>query len=252
MFFAVGSIYLAICERPGWLAGAAMGLALSIKLAAAIFIPALLAGLSTNRRRAAFVLGASSVFILASLPYLADAPRLILSSMLSYESRFGVWGWPRLLAIGMAAAEWYPDIWPWLTPLPLLIVAYATAGKYMCLAVITLAIARLRKTFDVFNLCSYSVFLFLFLTPGFGIQYLTWAVPFTLAGKKRLTLLFTLVAGALLSATYLSWCGGAPCSFANSLDKKDSAIELIALGLVTWVTIGALLSKNNLAALRKC
>jgi len=84
------------------------------------------------------------------------------------------------------------------------------------------------------------VFLFLFLTPGFGMQYLAWLVPWVVALGIWPTLLFYVASSAFVILVYNDWCGGFPWYVADVLFRPWDVRDAL-LGLVCWVSILAVL-----------
>jgi hypothetical protein len=81
------------------------------------------------------------------------------------------------------------------------------------------------------------MFLFLSLTPGFGVQYLAWLVPWVVARGVRPTLIYYLVGALFLGAYYTSAAGGVPWDLANTLGRSAWTPIVLGLGLVCWVVI---------------
>src|SRR5579862_156244 len=96
MLFVVLSVYLIAAGRPVWLAGAALGMALNVKVVPVIFLPAILLYLATSRRRVEYCLAAAVVFLAGSVPYLIQDPWLVIRGVFGYQPVRGYWGLPEI------------------------------------------------------------------------------------------------------------------------------------------------------------
>ena len=87
------SVYWLETRRALWMTGAAMGMALSIKIVPVIFIPAVLLYLPGMRQRWRYLATVAAVFGLASLPYLvqrSDPDRQDLAELQQYARFMGI------------------------------------------------------------------------------------------------------------------------------------------------------------------
>jgi len=225
------SVYWLQTRRALWMAGAAMGMALSIKIVPVIFIPAVLLYLPGMRQRWRYLASVAAVFVLASLPYVVQDPILIANTLLSYNSTPGLWGFSVLSVFFRDSANW-----GWLFR------SYAAGGKVLVLAaILCLSVAiNLRPNKPPLMLqCGAVVFLFLFLTPGFAMQYLAWLVPWVLALGIWPTLVFYVISGAFVVIVYNDWCGGFPWYSADVLFRPWDVSHAM-LGLLCWVAVAAM------------
>ena len=230
--FVLLSIYFLECRRSSWLAGAAIGMALNIKMVPLIFIPAVLLYLPGLRDRLRYTVSAAAVFGLGSLPYLLREPVLIARTMLSYSSKFGLWGFSLFAVIARESTRW-----SWLSR------QYAAGGKFLALAAVLClsAAMNLRTNKPPLVLqCGAIAFLFLFLTPGFAMQYLAWLVPWVVALGAAPTLLFYAASGVFVVMVYNDWSGGFPWHAANALFRPWEVSHAF-LGLVCWLSVLAVL-----------
>ena len=230
--FVVLSIYFLDSRRSMWASGAAMGMALNIKIVPVIFIPAVLLYLPGARERLRYAISMATVFGLGSLPYLIREPVLIAKTMLGYSSKFGLWGFSLFAVMLRDSANW-----GWLSR------QYAVSGKFVALAAIlcfSVAMNFRANKPPLFVQCGAVVFLFLFLTPGFGMQYLAWLVPWVVALGIWPTLLFYVASSAFVILVYNDWCGGFPWYIADVLFRPWDVRDAL-LGLVCWVSILAVL-----------
>lgn len=231
MAFLVASIYLVGRLRSPWAAGVALGMALNIKLAAFIFVPAIGLNIPGIRRKLAFTGAAAATFLIGSMPYLLQEPRLILSRMGGYKSVFDWWGIGRLcVTLGHDGA------------LRVVCSEYSTYGKYLVLLAIIAAAfwtVRQKSSLSLLFQAGLAAFLFFAITPGFGVQYLAWLVPFTALLPRGRAVLYHVVSGAFLFAYYNRGAEGLPWFFVNEVEHPVWYGHVVFLGLLCWIVICA-------------
>ncbi len=236
IFFVLASIYLIEKGERLWLAGLALGLAVNIKVAPLMLAPAIYFYLPAMRKRIAYFGVAAAVFLAGSVPYLLLDP-LILKNVFGYESLYGQWGWSVLME------RWYWEAPRYLNPphdVTGIHAIFAAIGKSIMLIAILIASyrmnARERGKPPLILQCGFIITLFLFLTPGFGIQYLVWLVPFVIALDLWPTLLFYLTAGIYQLMGYTCWAyRTTPPHFCL---ERDTAFYVMLLG---WCPLALLL-----------
>src|SRR3982751_387433 len=149
--------------------------------------------------------------------------------MFSYGSRAGPWG---LSSLAHAFAQ-SGDCW--------LCHEYDVHGKTILLLLICLATVGMNygtNRLPLFAQCGFITTLLLFLTPGFGLQYLVWAVPWLVWLPPMLAMIFQLTAGALFFTVYTHWSRGLPLYFADSLEVPGWGAQGAYLGLICWLLTG--------------
>jgi len=202
IFFVLLSAYLLETRGGVRLAAIAFGLALNIKVAPLIFAPALCFYLPGTRKRIEYFGLATLVFLCGSLPYLLSDPALIARSVFGYSSIYGHWGWTHL------AATWFPHSLRFARPPHDVVGAHAVAaaaGKWLMFAFIVAAALWLNRRPNKPPLTlqlGLAAALFLFLTPGFGAQYLFWLTPWVVFLGLRACLVYYLAAGLYLAVEY--------------------------------------------------
>jgi hypothetical protein len=165
------------------------------------------------------------------MPWLAQYPELILRTILSYHSTTGLWGLYFLAGLlktmGMAGAyDLYGPVAGWIA---LLTVALLPFG-----------LKALDSRPSLFVQCGVITFLFLFLSPGFGLQYLAWTVPWIVALGIGPTAGYYAVAGTFMIAVYTEAAGGLRINaYADLLTAKNFTM-LILMGFVCWIAIGVI------------
>jgi hypothetical protein len=207
IFFVLLSVYLVHKRESAGLAGLAMGLALSIKVSAVLFLPMFVLYLPDIRKRMRYLFAAGVMAFIACLPYIAQDPVFILKRVLGYSSLYGIWGLSRILNGGLPSG------------LEALNRAYMDAGGYLVLAlliVMAFIMNRRPNRPSLFVQCGISAFAFMSLTPGFGVQYFAWLVPWVVIVGVGTSLIFYATTGLFLFLVYTYWSRGFPWYFANS------------------------------------
>jgi len=231
--FAVLAAVLLDQRRHPALAGIAWGMSLNIKIVPIILAPALLPAIPTWRGRFAFGVTAALTAGLPTLPYALAEPRLLLRQILFYPSLSGQWGYTRLIGLfeehGWAAAvdELARD-WGRL----LLMVAIMAVSLWQ---------ARYARQTSAFWRCGAVFATFFALTPGFGVQYLAWMVPWVVALGPGIALAVYGTSGLFLFEVYQTSAKSWPWWYAEVAGWTDYP-HIIRLEQIAWLTIcGALI-----------
>jgi hypothetical protein len=200
VFFVLLS--LAWIRAPGsmLLAGAAMGMSVNFKVVPLVFWPAVFLWLSSWRRRFVYFGAAITVIVVASLPVVLEDPALVARKVFGYSSDYGVWGiaWMLLPASRETTA---------------LNSFFRHFGRPLLVAIL-IALAwwmnRRAEKPPLFRQLGVLAFAFLTFTPGFGVQYLAWLVPWIAGVPLWAAVAFTAANGAYLFLVYTCWCQGLP------------------------------------------
>jgi hypothetical protein len=229
MCVILASVCLIRSRHFAW-AGVAVGIALSIKLSALIFVPAL--AIAAGAKRSAAMAGAALVcFCGFSLPYIWQFPGTILASVMKYAGLYKYWGIPAFsLLIGA------DGVYLW----------YERVGKFIALGAVGVAVVVVHKRAirekgrpeDLLLSCGLSAALFLFFTPGFGVQYLVYLVPWLAISRGSVAASFHVTSGAWLAAFYTWGSGGFPWYLANTFSTRFMPVPVFSLGLLTWIATG--------------
>lgn len=220
----LASVCLIRSRHIAW-AGVAIGLALSVKLSALVFVPAL-AIAAGAKKSAAMAAAALVCFCGLSLPYIWEFPGTILPSLMKYAGLYGYWGIPA---------------WSLLTGADGVYLWYQTLGKFIALGAVGFAVVVIRKggrQEDMLLSCGLSAALFLLFTPGFGVQYLVYLVPWLAIARVPVAAGFHVISGAYLAAFYTWSSRGFPWYLADTFSTQFMPIPVFSLGLLTWMAIG--------------
>ncbi|HJX91163.1 MAG TPA: glycosyltransferase 87 family protein [Pyrinomonadaceae bacterium] len=237
VFLLLLSVYAFERFSSDWLAGLAFGMALNIKIVPLIFIPAIFFYLSNMKRRVVFFAVALAILFVASLPYIMIDPILIGHKMLGYGSTYNRWGWPLLLNFIFLPRSTLPLIDYDSAILHRFLFGYS---KYM-ISVFVVVISwfmnrRNANKPSLFFQYGLIFSLFLTLTPGFGVQYLAWLIPFVIALGESRTIFYYASSGAYLFAIYEFWSDGT-FYFANSTTHQTPTVTVFASSLLCWVSV---------------
>ncbi|HEV8113982.1 MAG TPA: glycosyltransferase family 87 protein [Planctomycetota bacterium] len=192
IFFVLVSILLLERRAPFWLAGLAMGMAVDMKVVPLVFWPAICLWLPSWRARFEYFGAAVSAIVVASLPWIFQEPALIARKVLLYKSSYGLWGISRILKGALAFESW--------------------GRVFLAATLVGLALWMNRRPArpPLFRQLAVLAFAFLVVTPGFGVQYLAWLVPWIAGIAPGVALAWCLASGAFLFLVYTFWCQGVP------------------------------------------
>ena len=218
------SVYLlADRQRPG-LAGAAIAVALSIKIVPIVAGPALLVFAVRQGRRTVLRFGGgfAAVFIPVWAPALLLELGPIVRNVLGYQgSPVSQWG---LVQFGHWAGD--PSWVGWLDGPGRVLLLAISAGVP--------ALAVWRHPDAVAEAVGLTLVGVLLLSPAFGTQYLVWAAAASLLLGSRIGAAFNVLAGILLVVVYTRWNGGLPWDVgrASILTAGESVF-----GEVVWAVL---------------
>lgn len=215
------------------LSGAAFGMALNVKAIPLIFLPAFCLYVS-GWWRFVFIACAALAVLAGSLPYVFQDPLIIAQKVLGYGSYYGHWGLSRVLSdlapSGGLAAQ-----------LDALLRAF---GRVLALGVPALAavlmnaphlLTRLARP-SLYVQCGVAAALFLALTPGFGVQYVAWLVPWVPAAGAAVAAAFYATTGLFLFLVYDYWSAQFPW---HTADARPYEVDwwpraVVNVELVAW------------------
>ncbi len=218
------AVFLIETGRPAWAAGLAYGMSLSIKVWPAVLGPVFLLYLGRNKDRALFTAAGAAVFVLGGMPFLAQDPLFVIRHVLSYRSLFGQWGIGQILVS---------------LPAPTLGELFQTYGPVavmlLCLAVAVAA--HIGSKAPLLARVGLVTAVFLAFTPGFGIQYLAWLVPWLGALGGYHLLLYSIAAGVFQFLVYHYWSKGFPWYLADSTMVGPWRDSLILPEMICWLVV---------------
>jgi len=203
-------------------AGILFGMALNTKLVALFFIPSLFFYLRGSKRLSCI----GSMLITAFLPwtpYLMTDPMVIITKTLGYASLTGIWG---ISFLGKGSFA-YSIIEPYIRYVLAAIIVFVSwlANRYPARPPLLIQ-------------WGFSIHLFLFLAPGFGIQYLAWLSPWLATMAPQIIFYSYLCQGAFQILLYTFWSRGIPWDFADSITSGPWNDLLISSQLAAWISVG--------------
>ncbi|MDP3722444.1 MAG: hypothetical protein Q8R91_02980 [Candidatus Omnitrophota bacterium] len=239
---AVAILVLSVCVaergRPG-LSGAALALAASIRQHFAGLLVPLLRGAGSRWPIALASCAAVGVALNVRLLASAHLDRLLAPTLL-----YGKWGYTLLLLqgarllglLGLDTLKTVPAaLTQWLDAYAIAPYVIWTLG-YWVWSVRQGASLDLWKATLLFLVGLYVV------SPGFGMQWLVWAVPFWLVVNRRQAMWYSFLAGTFLAGSYWQWTLNGKYGVASitedlgRLSRFDLAgvVAVGAVGLATW------------------
>jgi hypothetical protein len=237
---AVLMLYAALLHGRGkpLLAGLALAGAVNVKLIPLILVPGFLLLCSQPRAGLRFLLG----FTLGCVPLLIAlwvVPREFYANALGYNSNLERWGLP---AWGLEAEGEYPRLFQLLT------VQYRQIGRDVILVVAT-ALAFLGRfaRWDMVRVGALVLAAFLFLAPGFGVQYLVWLVPLLAAASLRYSVWWALLGGAFAVFDYQTFLTG---EWPLRSDHQPLNHTVGLVGLCAWAVLGFFLCEELISVPR--
>ena len=163
-----------------------------------------------------------------------------MDNIFSYNSLTGIWGIGHILESILSNGH---------VPVLLKQILYDLFTYYLALfkpfffliEIILIRILVRSKKLDLLAL-SFVVFcLFLALTPGFGVQYLSWLSYFAIIMYPLLGGIYVALGGVFLYRVYLFWGRGQAPYYANSLVAGQWGGFDLVLDIILWFTIVAML-----------
>ena len=232
IFFVILSLYLIQTKHSTVGGGIFFGMALNMKVVPLILGPAFLFHLKSWRARMIFVVWAMLVVTLSSMPYLMQDPVGIMNQTLGYKGSPAPWGLTTLLLVlGLSENQ--------------------ITGTVLRLLIVVLAFLipmwMSRKGMDAYTQFGAVIFSFLFLAPGFGVQYLAWTVPFILTLELGWTIAYYLTAGTFIFVLFDYWSSG-DWYFANIHSQLNWGHLGTISGYLCWALIGELLIRYSQVA----
>lgn len=238
-FLILISVFLLVFKSWPALAGGIFGLALNVKIVPLILLPAFYLWLRARNPRIHFVLGAGAVFIAGFALHFVFVPREIFHNVFGYGSFTGFWGISRIFV----NSEWLFSI----SKAIILILAFGFS--YYATSSVNNQSKPLREQTsrgeDLIRAIGGTYIIFLTLTPGFGVQYLVWFLPFSLFwGRFQIT--YTIFSSCFIFLSYTYW-SGLPWDYANSWQPGGPRWAWnysVVAGFLTWIWICALFLKE--------
>lgn len=231
MFTLLSAYLVASGSRYVW-AGAALGAAINVKIVPVLIVPVFFATCPDGRSFLRFLLGLS----VGAIPFviMTILSPVFLSNLLGYKSYIQDWGIMIFLNYGHYPSHMAPRV-------KILQDWYYDLGRYFMLlvsAVVAFLVWRLRR-WDAFEAGALAWCVFLMLTPGWGMQYVIYALPLLAAVSLRYALSYGFLAGLYLVAFYwVKWTGKLPLE--SVFFTYDPHIFFpLPIGVLAWGVLGS-------------
>ncbi|MGD0838895.1 MAG: hypothetical protein ABSB49_19850 [Polyangia bacterium] len=221
-------------------AGLLLGLALNVKLVPLILAPVFFFHLRQLGAKVRFSLALAAPIAAGFGYHVALAYPFMKRNVFDYGGLRGVWGlgelcgngWPTITSL--AAASWLK-----------LAIALLITGRAATLAWLDRRSrydrsgaldGRIRgRARELLGSVGWAFLIFMLLTPGFGIQYLTWlAIASFLLGPAG-AIGYNLIGGAFMFSVYHYWNRGFPWHFADSDKVGPWRAPQALLGRAAWI-----------------
>jgi hypothetical protein len=232
--YAMFSLLAAFFADAGafFVAGLMLGAAINVKLIPVVLIPPLLFICRTRRDVARFVAGLA-VMALPFVPVLLVRGSEFIHNAMAYASVMDFWG----VSLWLLEAARVPMFSA--TCATLLILYASIAGRIILLLAVVLfsLIARERRRTAI-QATAGAAALFLILTPGFGLQYLVFAVPLLFAADEfGIAMRYSLFSGAFLFVAYaFFWDGRIPIHTVGVAGADDRGVGAL-FAVLAWVAL---------------
>ena len=238
---AVLCLYAAVLHRRGLplLAGLALAGGVNVKVFPLVLAPGFLLLCSHPRAALRFLVGLGLGCLPLALACLV-VPRELYAITLHYNSALDRWG---LNAWALDADRKYPRFFRLITH------QYRRIGRFVILVVAS-AFALLGRSvrWDAVRVGAVSLAAFLFLAPGFGVQYLVWPVPLLAAASLRYSAWWALLGGSFAVLIYQSFLLDEWPLRTAHLAMLNPTVGLV--GLCAWAVLGFFLFAQLAEALR--
>lgn len=213
--------------------GLALGAALNVKLVPILLAPALLLQCPDLRSARRFVLTLGGA-LLPFAPFVAVQPAGFYGATLGYGSEWNLWGPAALIYAAQRILS------SRLVPVVSAYVGHGTGALLGAVGLVSLA-GRLLPRWNPIELCGACFGLLLAIAPGFGLQYLIYALPFVLLSSFRSGLAYSALAGLFAGVVYATaWTGSFPL-YSHFADRGFPA-PAVAIGLLAWAVLVAWLA----------
>lgn len=211
----IWAVYCVEKNRPAWLAALLFAAACSVKVWPLFLVPAFVLCLPNLRQRIVFLTTVPAAWFAFGAPYSFQFPMLIARTVFGYRSAGHWWGFA-------ATVPGY-DI-------------FGTALSFATVA--AMSVYLYSKGARLYSVAGGAIAVFMVFTPGFGVNYLAWILPFCLLLEWRMIVGIYVGSTAMLMVCYTHWSGGFPWYFADLLRPGAAqSWAIIYTATVCWITL---------------
>ena len=220
-------------SRSATLSGGLLGASAGIKIVPLPLSPFFLIDMSW-RRRIAFAASAAAVLAITFIPAVKQGGATVLRNIFAYGGSGYQWGFCgigyltaySIRAIGEKGVAW--------------MLLYSRVGRYvvlLALAALFVFFCRWRASLPV--MIAAVLLAMNFFSPGFGVQYLVWPLPFLrFALPRRPAYTLNVALSIFLFATYTIWAHEFPWWFADATAENRLRPLVAFLALPLWLLYG--------------
>ncbi|HEY1760480.1 MAG TPA: glycosyltransferase family 39 protein [Bryobacteraceae bacterium] len=217
-------------DASAWVAGAAFSLAHCVKVFPLIVAPVILLNLSGRARKIKFCAAAGAVLLAAWSPFIFQDPQAIIGQVFGYRSVYGNWGLSFL-------ARQLPANQHWVQSLD---TDFRLGGAYLTLGLVWIVSWRMNWEAvrpRLFSQAGLVFLLFLAVSNGFGVQYLSWLAPWVVELGWAPSAIFYAASGVFLFLVYNFWSQGFPWYLADSLNVGNYPGHFDHAELICWFSV---------------
>jgi len=235
VFFILLAIYFAENNKIIF-SGLIYGLSMCIKIPPIILAPIFFFYFTKKKEKITFFLSSLILPIIVFLPYLFKDYYSVIRNIFLYSGLKGIWGLGHILV----SIFTNPNVSIYIRRL-----AYAVYKSHITYGIIIFFIIEIflskslmsNKKLNLVEGAFLAFCLFLAITPGFGVQYLSWLSLYAVIASFTLGMIYVLIGGIFLYRVYAYWNGGLPLYYANS-DKVGQWIGFEKmLDIILWLIV---------------
>jgi hypothetical protein len=220
---------LAFDRERYFLSGLLWSASLNVKLLPLALLPIVLLGPRSWRAFGRLVAG-GVVGLLPFVPYALTTGASMYRNMITYNSIPDSWGVMGILNFSLGTPNLRPFVvpmWHW----------YSESGRYVVLAAIAAValLSRWRLKLTMTQQAALGAALFFLLTPGFGVQYVVFAVPVLCFVQLGAGVRWGWAAGLTIGLAYWSWLSRLAPPVSWFEDKLPGPAPLV--GMLAWAVL---------------
>ncbi|GAB3509392.1 hypothetical protein GCM10027442_16730 [Emticicia fontis] len=229
------SLYVMLVKKHLLLAGFVFGCAFNIKIVPLICVPAFFFICQNWKSRIQFFSTMLIPLFLGFAYNLIKDSGGIITNVFLYKSLLGNWGFTKLLSQSIALNKLD-------SVLKIYILLFISISSYLLAKQ-----AQYSQQPDKIRLAAFNsgltFLIFLALTPGFSVQYLSWLAPTAIFLGIELYMVYSLLGGIFLFSVYTFWSGGFPWDYADSLTRgtwrgfSETMDVILWLFLCIWLIV---------------
>jgi Gpi18-like mannosyltransferase len=241
IFFILLAIYFVENNHINF-AGVIYGLSMCIKIVPVILVPVFFFYLKNNKDKIRFFITSLILPLIVFLPYLVNDYYSVVKNIFLYSSLKGIWGFSHIFKDIFLNENININIRNFIYGIFKLYINFTLIIFFIIIGVVSRFLTRYKKT-NLLEEIFLTFCLFLTVTPGFGVQYLSWLSFFAVIIFPVLGTIYLLLGGIFLWRVYAYWGGAAPPYYANSIEVGQWIGFEKFLDIILWLIIVTMLIK---------